>query len=413
MRSLKTLIAAALLLPAVTLANGYDVPNVAPRDLSLAGSANAAQADAGATYAMPAGLARLPGLNLSLNASVLVLSTEWTAPAGSGLGPSPASMKFSPVPPVALFASYGFTLGGRRAGVGFGLNVPGGGNVFWDDQWAGRGRIISVDRKIYALYLTGGYELIPQVRLGGGLVYYYGVEYLKQGIQPFPDAYGELSAKGGAAAFDLSAEVTPVLSVPLTLAVDFKYKGIMKLKGDGHFQVPPALLTSVQDQGVTHELPYPSVLNVAAAWRLAPPVLVTAGFTYTFYEVYKADTFLGSKGMVIDVPRDYGNGSTYRVGVEYAASEQLALRAGVLRDQSGFRRDTYSPTLPDGNSWAGSLGAGYAITRNITVNAAFFYAKLDKVTASGLEAFPGSYQTNAWIASAGLSYQRDLAGGGK
>lgn len=409
----KLILLAALLLPAVSLANGYDVPNVAPRDLSLSGSATAAQNDAGAAYAMPAALARLPGFNLSLNVSLLVLTTEWTAPAGSGLGPSPETTKFSPVTPVSIFASYGTTLGGRRAGIGFGLNIPGGGNVDWNDQWAGRGRIIRVDRKIYGLYLTGGYELIPQLRLGAGAVYYYGAEYLKQGIQPFPQAYGELSAKGGAVAFDLSAEVTPVLSVPLTLAVDFKYKGIMKLKGDGHFQVPPALLASVQDQGVTHELPYPSVLNAGAAWRVAPPVLLTAGFTYTYYEVYKADTFLGSKGMVINVPRDYRNGSTYRLGVEYSATDQLALRAGLLRDQSGFRRDTYSPTLPDGNVWAGSLGAGYAFTRNITVNAGFFYAKDDKVTASGIEAFPGSYKTNTWIASAGLSYQRDLAGGGR
>jgi long-chain fatty acid transport protein len=406
------LILAALLVPAVSLANGYDVPNVAPRDLSLAGSANAAQNDAGAAYGMPAALARLPGLNLSVNASVLVLSTDWTAPAGSGLTPPTASTKFSPVPPVAIFASYGATLGGRRAGVGLGLNVPGGGNVNWDQDWAGRGAIITVDRKIYGVYLTGGYEVIPQVRLGGGAVYYYGTEYLKQGVQPSSTAYGELSAKGGAMAFDLSAEITPVPSVPLTLAVDYKYKGAMTLKGDGHFQVPGGLQGSVQDQGVTHELTYPAQLNVAAAWRVAPPVLVTAGFTYTFYDVYKSDTFIGTAGLVLSVPRDYGNGSTYRVGVEYAASDALALRAGLLRDQSGFKRETYSPSLPDGNVWAGTVGAGYAITRNITVNAAFLYSKDDKITASG-DAFPGVYQTSAWVASAGLTYQRDLAGGGK
>jgi ABC-type transport system substrate-binding protein len=61
-----------------------------------------------------------------------------------------------------------------------------------------RGRIITVDRKIYGFYLTGGLELIDGLRIGGGAVYYYGAEYLKQGIQPFPDAYGELSTKGGA-----------------------------------------------------------------------------------------------------------------------------------------------------------------------------------------------------------------------
>jgi long-chain fatty acid transport protein len=406
----KLIVLAALLLPAVSLANGYDVPNVAPRDLSMSGSADAAQNDAGAAYGMPAALARVPGLNLSLNLSMLVLNTEWTAPAGSGLAPSPSSTNFSPVPPVALFASYGFELGGRRAGVGFGLNTPGGGNVNWDDQWAGRGAIIEVDRKIFGLYLTGGYELIPQLRLGGGLVYYYGTEYLKQGIQPFPDAYGELSTAGGAVSFDVSAEYQPV--PPLTLAVDYKYKGAMTLTGDGHFQVPPALANSVQDQGVTHELTFPSVLNAAVAWQVSKPVLVTAGFTYTWYEVYVADTFVGDKGALIEVPRDYGNGQTYRLGVEWAASEQLNLRAGLLRDLSGFNTATYSPSLPDGDSWAGSVGAGYAFSPNLTANAAFFYAVLDKVTATG-DAFPGSYQTSAWILSAGITYRRDLAGGGK
>jgi long-chain fatty acid transport protein len=411
MRTHKLPLLAALLLPAVSLANGYDVPNVGARDLSMAGSAVAAQNDAGATYAMPAGLARLPGFNMSLNASMLVLSTEWTAPAGSTLAPSPDSTNFSPVPPVGMYASYGFKLGGNQAGVGFGFNTPGGGAVNWDEQWAGRGRIIIVDRKIYGAYLSGGYELMPQLRLGASAVYYYGTEYLKQGIQPYPDAYGELSTKGGALSWGLSAEFTPVPAV--TLAADYKYKGTMKLEGDGHFQVPPSLASSVQDQGVKHELTYPSVLNLAAAWQVSRPVLVTAGFTYNWYEVYKADTFVGDKGMVINVPRDYGNGQTYRLGVEYAANDQLNLRAGLLRDLSGFNTDTYSPTLPDGNSWAGSVGAGYAFNPNITLNGAFFYAVFDKVTATGTEAFPGSYQTNAWIASVGLTYRRDLAGGGK
>jgi len=411
MRSLTLL--AALLLPAVSLANGYDVPNVAARDLSLSGSAVAAQVDAGATYAMPAGLARLSGLSLSINASMLVLDTEWTAPDGSGLTPTPDSSNFAPVPPVGIFASYGFTLGGNRAGVGFGLNTPGGGNVNWDEDWAGRGRIITVDRKIYGLYLSGGYELIPQLRLGASAIYYYATEYLKQGVQPFPDAYGELSTTGGGFAWGLSAEATPVLSVPLTLAIDYKYKGTMKLEGDGHFQVPPALATQVQDQGLTHELIYPAVLNVAASWRVATPVLITAGFTYTFYEDYVSDTFVGDKGMVIDVPRNYDNGQTYRLGVEWTASDKLALRAGLLRDISGLDPATYSPTLPDASSWAGSLGAGWTFSPNISVSGAFFYAVMDKVTATGTEAFPGSYQTSAWILSAGLTYRRDLAGGGK
>ena len=58
------------------------------------------------------------------------------------------------------------------------MNVPGGGNVFWPSDWAGRHTIISVDRKLFGIYLTGGFEIIPQIRVGGGLVYYYATEKL-------------------------------------------------------------------------------------------------------------------------------------------------------------------------------------------------------------------------------------------
>lgn len=399
-------LAIALLAPALALANGYDVPNTGARDSALAGSATAAQVDAAATYANPAALARLgDGISLSLSGSILNLETRWTDTSGA-LSPATASTKKKPVPPVALFASYGFRVADRNAAVGLGLNVPGGGNVFWDDQWAGRGRIVTVDRKIYGAYLTAGYEVVKQLRVGGGLVYYYGTEYLKQGIQPFPGTFGELSTRGGAVSFDLAAEASPFDGVPLGIGVDFKYKGKLKLEGDGHFiDPPPALVGQMLDQGVKHDLTYPSVLNVGLSWKPAPSLLLTGGLTYTFYSAYQEDLFLGDKGMVILVPRDYGNGVTYRLGAEWQALPALQLRAGVLRDVSGLSTDTYSPTLPDASSWVASVGAGYQVIPDLTVSGAFFRAFLDKVTATGAAAFPGRYQTSVWIATLGVSWK--------
>jgi long-chain fatty acid transport protein len=80
----------------------------------------------------------------------------------------------------------------------------------------------------------------------------------------------------------------------------------------------------------------------------------------------------------------------------------------VLRDLSGLKTDTYSPTLPDADSWVASVGAGWNAMPGLTVNAAFFRAFLDKVTATGATAFPGSYQTSVWIATLGLSWHTGL-----
>jgi long-chain fatty acid transport protein len=415
---MKKITVLALLLPAVALANGYDVPNVNPRDLAMAGSGTASQQDAAAAYANPAALSRLDGLNVAAAASILMLNTTWNGPSSStsspGLVGQSASLKKKPVPPVSVFAAYGFKLADRNAGVGFGLNVPGGGNVFWQDDWAGRGRIITVDRKIYGFYLTGGYEVLPQLRVGGGLVYYYGTEYLKQGVQPFADAFGELSTKGGALAFDLAAEYT-LPSIPLTVAADYKYKGKMKLKGDGKFVVPEGLLpggaTPPVDQGVTHDLTYPDVLNIGVAYQVTEPFLVTAGYTWNHYALYKSDLFQGDKGTSIEVPRNYKNGYTMRLGGEYAALPKLKLRAGVLRDVSGLNHDFASATLPDSNAWAGSVGAGWKVLPDLSLEGAFFYALLDKVNVTGTQELPGSYKTNVWIASLGATWRTDLGGG--
>ena len=408
------ILALALLVPAVALANGYDVPNVNPRDLAMVSSGLAAPADAGAAYSNPAAMARLgPGLSLSLAGSVLILNTSWSDTTGT-LSPPTASTKFKPVPPVSLFGMYGFKVAGYDAAVGAGLNVIAGGNVFWPDDWAGRGRIITVDRKIYAGYLSGAFAPSQYVRVGVQAVYYYGTEYLKQGIQPFPDAYGELSTKGGALAPAFSVDVTP--SDRLSFAADFKYLGKMNLKGDGHFVVPAGIAAAscvpgstspwcVQDQGVTHELTYPSVLNVGAAYHATKALLVSATFTYNWYEVYKEDVFVGSKGANIPVPRDYGNGQTYRLGAEYDASDRLQLRAGVERDVSGLKTSTYSPTLPDASSWCGAVGAGFNLSPGMQLSATVFHAWFDRVTATGTEAFPGTYKTDVWIGSVGLSWR--------
>ena len=403
------------LFPIASLANGYDVPNVNPRDLAMVSSGIAAQNDAAAAFANPAALAKLTGLNLSLAGSLLDLETQWKGPAApSPLAGQSARTKLRLVVPVSLFAAYGFEIAGHRAAVGAGMNIPAGGNVYWHDDWPGRGRIITVNRKIYGFYLTGGYELIPDLRIGGGLVYYYGTEYLKQGIQPFPDAFGELSTKGGALSFDLSAEYK-LPSAPLTFGADFKYKGTLKLSGNGHFVVPEGLLpnnaTPAVDQGVDHTLVYPSVLNVGAAYRLTAPLLLAAAYTWNGYSVYQSDVFKGDKGTTIEVPRHYKDGYTIRVGAEYDLDPRFQLRAGVERDISGLNTDYYSATLPDSNTWAAGLGAAWRLQPDLSLGASFFYAWLDKVTVTGNFEFPGSYLTRVWIASAGITWRTDLGGG--
>ena len=96
---------------------------------------------------------------------------------------------------------------------------------------------------------------------------------------------------------------------------------------------------------------------------------------------------------------------TFRVGGEWQATEKLQVRAGVLRDHSGQKTDFYSPSLPDGDTWAFGLGGGWAFSKDLAANLGLFYAPFDKVTVTGTEAFLGSYTPSAFIASLGVVWR--------
>ena len=400
---------AALLVPVAASAGGYVVPNINARDLAMAGSAQAAQDDAAATYALPAALARLDGLSISADVSLIDFRSTWTDPvSGNSVTMTPKGAF-----PPAIYAAYGLPLSnGMRVGIGAGLTVPGGGYVFWPGDWPGRGEIITVDWKVYGTYLTAGVQLMPQLRLGGGLVYYRTTEHLIQGLNFLNSAPAtiELGTAGGALSYDVSAELQPLPSVPFTIAFDYKHQGVQTLTGLAHAtNVPPGLQPALLDQGVTHVLTYPNQLNLGAAFRVIAPVLVTFDWTWERFHVYKQDVFAGDRGVTVVVPRDYKNGYTLRVGTEVQVVPLLKLRAGVLRDTSPSRPETLSPTLPDANSTAITFGIGVAATPNLEISASYFHDWEDSISTTGTETFAGTYDTRANIFALSVTWKPGMS----
>ncbi len=393
----------ALVLPAAALAAGGLIPNSNPRDLAMAASLVAAQDGASAAYQNPAALSRVQGLSLSLYGSLLGVDDTWNTT--TGLTPSQSSTS-TVSPPPGLFLSYGGKMGDRGWGVGLGMNVPAGGSVSWPSDWPGRYADIDVDRKVFGVYLTAGFELIPQIRIGGGAVYYYTTEKLSQALTPvYPDVTAQVADSGGGWSYDLSAEFQPVLSVPLVFGVDYKHQSYMNLTGDAHFNdVPPPLAPQLQDQSVTHQFIQPNSFNLGVAYRASPQVLLTFQWTLDRLITYDNDTFVGSKGVTVSVDHNYGNGWTLRGGVEWMAMKELAVRAGFQYDNAVFPTNTVTPAQPDGNSYSPSIGAGWYFGESFGAHAAFMYSWFAQVTSTPT-AFPGTYDANAWIASLGISWR--------
>jgi long-chain fatty acid transport protein len=259
------------------------------------------------------------------------------------------------------------------------------------------------------MYLTGGVQPLPQIKLGGGLIYYRTTEDLVQAFNFLgpQDGGAALGTSGGKVSFDVSAEITPFIGVPLTIGVDYKHKADQTLTGHAHFDNAPAALgPNTLDQGVTHDLTIPNLLNVGIAYRVLPNLLVTGAWTFDRFIVYKRDLFQGDLGTTVLVNRDYKNGYTFRLGAEMEdVLPKLTVRAGVLRDISPTRPEALSPTIPDSNATAVALGLGYEISPGLALNATYFHAFFDSTNTVGNDVFQGKFETRANIYTIGIAWR--------
>jgi long-subunit fatty acid transport protein len=403
---MRYLIAALLLAPATAFAGGYAIPNANARDLALSQAAVAAQNGPEAAHANPSALAGQEGLAISASVEIIYNRTTWSEPT---LGSATLRKKANFPPEIA--ASYGNKLpNGMPYGVGIVFMVPAGGSLLWPRGWPGAGRIQDVEQKVYLTEAGGGIQVHPLVKLGASVLYYRIREELSQQVNFISSqGLGSLGMVGGAFTYGLSGEFRAPNDIPLTLGIAYRHQAPMELSGHAHFEnVPPSFASALQDQSVTEQLTVPNDLYVGAAYDVLPKLKLMGSWNLERWRVYRSDTFVGSKGLVIAVPRNYRNAWVFRVGAEYTKPDfmpKLTMRAGILRSVSPQPTDTISPTLTDATSWALSLGAGYDFLPTLRGEVAYQFAFFKKVTATGVEAFPGSYDTHVHLASAGVTYR--------
>jgi long-chain fatty acid transport protein len=402
------IIAATILVPSAAFAGGYVIPNESPRALGLSQAAVAAETGAEAIFLNTAALAGQEGFDASAAGELLVNRTDWSDPT---LG-SASLIPQANTPPTAAI-SYGDKLSNDMPwGVGLGFGVPAGGSLKWPNGWAGQEAIQSVSQQVFAIGAGVALQPMPFLKLGVSYLRFQAIEELHQSIN-YLDHYGDagLAMSGGANSFGVAAEIK-IPTIPLTLGATYSHSGDLELSGNAHFTaVPAAFQTLLHDQGVTEHLIIPNVLFVGAAYEVMPNLKVMAAYDFERWSTYKNDEFVGADGFTVKVPRNYNNSQVFRMAAEWTKLSFLPAltgRAGILRSISDQPTDTLSPSLTDGNSWAVSLGAGYNVTPGLRVDVGYQHAFFDDVTATGIEAFPGTYKTQVDLVSLGVNWRSDL-----
>jgi long-subunit fatty acid transport protein len=406
MRSL--IIATTVLAPSAALAGGYILPNESPRELALSQAAVADTNSADALFINTAGLAGQEGLDVSVGGELLLNHTDWSDPT---LGKASINTKNN-TPPTAS-VSYGHHLdNGMAWGAGVGVNVPAGGSLYWPKGWQGQEYIQSVNQQVFAIGAGAAFQPLPFLKIGASYLRFQATEELHQSVN-FLDHFGDagLAMSGGANGFGVAAEVS-VPDVPLKFGFTYTHAQKFGLTGNAHFtQVPASFEATLHDQAVTESLIIPDVFWAGASYEVMPNLTVMAAFDFERWSPYESDKFVGAGGFSVVVPRNYNNAYVFRVAGEWEHTPflpGLTLRAGLLRSQSSQPTTTVSPSLTDGDSTAFSLGGGYNVLPSLRIDAGYQHAFFDSVTASGADAFPGTYKTNVDLISLGVNWRNDL-----
>jgi len=198
--------------------------------------------------------------------------------------------------------------------------------------------------------------------------------------------------------------------------VGISYRGVTEFSADGDLSVKlapavaPGTLNEVAAAAGTAVVSgqLPQALSVGGFWDASSSLKLLAEYTYTGYGA------MSKLGIVTtnaegtssnDLTLNWANQSNWRLGAQYAVSDDIALRAGyVLTTQVTDTNNAAASFVAPGTGHTITLGAGTAfLDKKLGLNIAADYSTTSGAgkTSSG---FSGDFTTTGVAAHVGLSY---------
>lgn len=387
----------------------------------FAGRSSSAE-DASTVYGNPAGMVRLEGKQITGGAAVIDASTNISQASGSSNGSNKGNM----VPLTGVpFAFYTQKLNEQWA-AGFGFYVPFGMVADYEKGFQGKAFGSKSEVKVITLQPTVSYAFNDKLSIGFGPTINRVAGTLASDVTlPIAGlASNNIKIKGDDTALGFNAGI--LLQATDTTRVGLTYHSQVKYKLEGHTQVtkganvPAGTLSSGRyDASLKIDTPESWDLSVTqdvnAAWKLY------AGTTWTRWSRLK-DITVNNKGVTnsngifapallstIKEEQNWHDTWAYAVGTSYRLNKQWVLRTGLTVDQSPTNNTDRSPRIPTGDRTIFSLGAGYDVTPNMTVDVAYAYLKEETVKVNRTnelgQYYKAKYENSANGFGLGVTYR--------
>ena len=261
------------------------------------------------------------------------------------------------------------------------------------------GAALNINYGIFQIQRTAGSTLVPYMHPLAGLMY---VNYdLGQYTE---DSHGW--GVGGT----IGALIKPIEEV--SIGVTFRTPINVKFDGDASIE-NFAALGPPGETTFTREVISPMWLGIGVAFKPAENITITADGHYTNWG--KLDTVATEYSDVLwqalladesDLELLWEDKWQFRFGVEYWASDTLALRVGYYNDPTPSPDTTLNVLVPgfDFNAITGGIGL---VMNNFTIDlsAEYLFGKERDIGLDGINEMPGVYGMGIFAASISLIYE--------
>lgn len=429
-----------LLLPVVGHTAGFALLEQSASRLGNAFSGTAATAeDATAMFFNPAALTRLDTPQVVAVASGIYVSSEFRDSASTpalgqplgGDGGNAGGWNFLP-------SAYVSTPLGERLALGFGVNVPFGLELDYDDDWIGRFQALRSSIETVNLNPALAWRIGERLSIGVGVNHQYidaelsnAVNYtaaIAQGLQQLAAAgqipaaavpglvaangalQGRVVVSGDDWAWGYNLGVLFELSDATTIGLSYRSTLKYTVTGTAAFTRPQvaepigagivALASTpggpLADGPVQVDLELPDMAILSLRQALGARVELLADIAWTGWSsIQELDIVRSDTGETLSLtPEHWDDTWRFALGLSYELRPDLRLRGGVAYDEAPVPGATRTPRLPDADRRWLAIGAQWRATDALTLD--FGYAHLFQRNVR-LEQDAGNAAVNAML----------------
>ncbi|MBV7548986.1 outer membrane protein transport protein [Pseudomonas sp. PDM26] len=417
---LKTTISLAVALASTQIfASGFALneQSISGMGTGFAGRSSSAD-DASTVFGNPAGMSRIKRQEVTGGIAAIDASTD----IKDAQGAHPGTNKGDMVPFTAVPMGYYVKPIDDHWAFGLGVYAPFGLITDYENGFQGAGFGSKSEVKVVTFQPTVSYAFNDKVSIGFGPTINRIGGTLESDVPLFGDTHVKIKGDDVALGYNFGV----LVQATDTTRVGLTYHSKVKYKIEGHTDIsagansPSAFLKSNR-YDASLKIETPESVDFSVTQQLTDAWTLYAGSTWTRWSRLK-DITVNNDGVTaaqggalspalfgtITEEQNWHDTWAYAIGTSYQLNKQWVLRTGLSIDQSPTNNTDRSPRIPTGDRTIFSLGAGYNVTDDLTIDVAYSYLKEEavKVDRSNLvDSYSAKYENSANGFGVGATYR--------